>query len=126
MPSDREIVRFVAAHAMKLVLQPPSKCFPDDDLWFDTNGRAFNSSAFRPLTSIADAFELVARIREIVPKQKQTQTYAFQLCRTGVPGEWSCSFTINDGDFSTQAMAEADDAPRAITLAAYRAMGGTE
>lgn len=73
---------------------------------------------------IGHAWMVVDRIREIVAYQKLTQAYSFQLCQTGRPGDWFCSFVINEGDFSTQA--SADDvatAPHAICLAALKAVG---
>jgi hypothetical protein len=47
-------------------------------------------------TEIAAAWQVVERIRKIIPKQTSTQTFSFQLCQTGIPGKWFCSFTINE------------------------------
>lgn len=79
---------------------------------------------WNPLASDVDAFMLVDRIREIIPKQTTTQTYSFRLCRTGIPGDWMCSFTVNEFDFSHQALADGiPDRRRAIVLAALKAVG---
>lgn len=80
---------------------------------------------FDPIYDIADAFRVVEKMREKIPYQTKTQTFSFQLCQTGIPGKWFCSFVTNSGDWSTQSsIDEADSPARAICLAAIAALEG--
>ena len=115
--TDRELVIALAEKVMGWHTHAIS-----ERMWF-TGTNSIPKGNWNPLESISDAWMIVERIREIVPKQTTTQTYAFQLCQTGIPGEWTASFTVNDFDWSHQATAEADTAPRAICLAGIKALG---
>lgn len=78
---------------------------------------------WNPSTDIDAAWTVVERIRQIIPEQTKTQTFSFQLCQTGIPGGWYCSFCVNNSDWSAQAFVEdAASAPRAICEAALLAI----
>lgn len=103
--------------------------------WLESHAKLFPISAYagyhvgawkhhpRYSIDISAAWQVVERVRKIIPKQTQTQAYSFQLCQLGIPGSWSCSFVVNDGDWSTQARVEGvATAPLAICLAALKAV----
>lgn len=98
--------------------------------WTEDGTKIYCGSPFsihfapRYSVEIAAAWRVVEKIRKSVPKQTATQTFSFQLCQTGTPGGWHCSFVVNDGDWSTQAYVdEIATAPLAICLAALKAVG---
>lgn len=133
--TDSELIRACAEKVMGAIPERLASFVGDTDIYriavlcdlrihSDDSPYVNKLEGWNPLASDADAFMLVDQIREIIPKQTATQTYSFQLCQTGIPGDWMCSFTVNDFDFSRQALADGiSDRRRAIVLAALKAMG---
>lgn len=89
-----------------------------------------------PTTSIADAWEVVEKVWEGLPKTGGG-TFRFSLhrrdgdglsARLGLceppNGDWVCEFAPDaDGDWRTHAAGNSDTAPHAICLAALKAVG---
>ena len=137
--TDAKIIRTIAEKVMGWMpvherYAPHCGCSMVYDQREETLGKRFIGPAcgitlhvehdrWNPLTSISDAFMVVEKMREKIAYQTKTQTFSFQLCQTGIPGKWFCSFVTNSGDWSTQArIDDADNPARAICLAAIAAI----
>ena len=85
-------------------------------IWLDAKGKACGFSNWSPATDIADAWELVEKMRVL---------YGFNLDASGFDGaEWRV--VIGWGDDPISVHVEAATAPRAITTAALLAWEAKE
>ncbi len=122
MPSDRETKEFCATKVMGWTLEEwEDDGFDHPDAVWRTGAHGLRSIGWDPLTSIADAFEVIAAVSGKLKTFRRFEVHVLTDCVCAM-------IATGTGDVDEQYpfQAEAKEAPRAITLAAYRAMGGQE
>lgn len=121
MPTDQEIIAFVAQHVMGW------RWFSHADYWADESGDATAPLSWSPLTSWADAGELLERCAfSRIIKQDLRKFGGGAIPRGPGGATWDVLVTIGPRRMDVSGIGIADSGPRAITWACYRATGGVE